>query len=319
MKINRDYVSANNTYVSNNPQYIIIHNTDNFSSGADAPAHAKAQYHGNFDNMSAHYYTDDGEVAYQAASHDRGCWHVGVNYGGRLFGTVHNQNTIGVEMCVQSGYNFNMAFANTVELVKQLMAETGISVDSVLQHYDVCAKNCPSQIRAKGMWQEFKRQIASGGSSGSDSNTAGQGVKSASGLVKVIYTGSDGLNVRTAPSMGNTVKQVVHEGTFTVVGISEDGEWYKLKSGLFITTNRKFVHFTGGGTVSSNGNFMVSVTIPDLNIRIGAGTNYARTGHMTGIRTFTIVETLEGEGSDAGWGRLFSGAGWVSLDYAKRI
>ena len=75
---------------------------------------------GNFDGMSAHYYTDDKDTVYQAASHGRGCWHVGVNYGGRLFGTANNKNSIGVEMCVQAGYDFNKAFANTVEFVRQL-------------------------------------------------------------------------------------------------------------------------------------------------------------------------------------------------------
>lgn len=164
MKVNRDYVSDNNTYTNNESKYIIVHNTDNFNAGANALAHAKAQYNGNFDNMSAHYYTDDGETVYQAAGHDRGCWHVGVNYGGRLFGTVNNKNTIGVEMCVQAGYDFQKAFSNTAEFVCQLMAETGIPSDRVLQHYDVCAKNCPSQIRAKGLWEEFKRRIQSGGS-----------------------------------------------------------------------------------------------------------------------------------------------------------
>ena len=168
MQINRDYVSDNNTYDANNPQYIVVHNTDNFHAGADASAHARAQCNGNFDGMSAHYYVDDGDTVYQAAPHSRGCWHVGVNYGGRLFGTVNNKNSIGVEMCVQAGYDFNRAFANTVEFVRQLMAETRIPADRVLQHYDVCAKNCPSQIRAKGMWEELKRQIQSGGSAGED-------------------------------------------------------------------------------------------------------------------------------------------------------
>lgn len=80
-----------------------------------------------------------------------GGWNVGVNYGGRLFGTVNNKNSIGVEMCVWAGYDFSKAFANTVEFVRQLMAETGIPADRVVQHYDVCAKNCPSQIRKMGM------------------------------------------------------------------------------------------------------------------------------------------------------------------------
>ena len=65
--------------------------------------------------------------------------------------------------------------------------------------------------------------------------------------------------------------------------------------------------------------FLVRVSISNLNIRKGAGTNYARTGKYTGKGIFTITEVKPGQGSDAGWGRLKSGAGWISLDYAKRI
>lgn len=65
--------------------------------------------------------------------------------------------------------------------------------------------------------------------------------------------------------------------------------------------------------------FLVKVSIPDLNTRKGAGTNYARTGSFTGVGVFTIMEVKSGQGSTAGWGRLKSGAGWISLDYAKRI
>lgn len=170
MKVNRDFVSENNTYEGNAPRYIVVHNTDNFASGADASAHARAQHNGNL-STSVHYYTDDKGMVYQAASHGRGCWHVGVNYGGRLFGTVNNRNSIGVEMCVQAGYDFQKAFGNTVELIRLLMAETGIPAERVVQHYDVCAKNCPSQIRAKGMWEEFRRQIGSGGSGQEDGSS----------------------------------------------------------------------------------------------------------------------------------------------------
>lgn len=65
--------------------------------------------------------------------------------------------------------------------------------------------------------------------------------------------------------------------------------------------------------------FLVRVSIPDLNIRKGPGTNYARTGIYTGKGTFTIMEVRSGQGSTAGWGRLKSGAGWISLDYGKRL
>ena len=65
--------------------------------------------------------------------------------------------------------------------------------------------------------------------------------------------------------------------------------------------------------------FMVKVGITDLNIRKGAGTNTAKTGAYTGVGVFTIVEVKDGKGSDVGWGRLQSGAGWISLDYATRV
>lgn len=498
MKINREYVSNNNTYESNSPQYIVVHNTDNFAAGADASAHARAQYNGNL-SASVHYYTDDKDMVYQTAPHGRGCWHVGVNYGGRLFGTVSNKNTIGVEMCVQTGYVFDRAFSNTVELVRQLMAETGIPAERVIQHYDVCAKNCPSQIRAKGMWEEFKRQIGGNGSGQSENTSAyttimgnavatveqmrdyirannsnveqsvldmiplylsegetegvrgdvalsqscletgnfgfsgsavtleqnnfcGMGVvsngakgnsfdtaqlgiraqiqhlkayacsdnlvqekidprfqyvmrgsapyvewlgiqenpqgkgwaagdgygskiltilktitsgesggsvnegdstqqiKTLSGFVKVFYKGKDGLNVRTSPCKGDNVDQVIFDGVYTVVGISADGAWYKLKSGLFITSDKQYVQFMENLQTASS--YMVRVAISDLNIRKGPGTEYARIGAFTGKGIFTIVEEADGQGAGK-WGLLKSYQkernGWISLDYATRV
>ena len=65
--------------------------------------------------------------------------------------------------------------------------------------------------------------------------------------------------------------------------------------------------------------FTVKVTITDLNIRTGPGTNYAKTGKFTGAGVFTITGVKDGSGSAKGWGRLKSGAGWISLDFAARI
>ena len=53
-----------------------------------------------------------------------------------------------------------------------------------------------------------------------------------------------------------------------------------------------------------------TVTISDLRIRKGPGINYDWTGAYTGKGTFTIVEKKNG------WGRLKSGAGWISLNTA---
>lgn len=65
--------------------------------------------------------------------------------------------------------------------------------------------------------------------------------------------------------------------------------------------------------------FLVDVTISDLNIRKGPGTNYDKTGKYTGKGRFTIVEVQSGKGSNSGWGKLKSDAGWISMDYAKKV
>lgn len=63
--------------------------------------------------------------------------------------------------------------------------------------------------------------------------------------------------------------------------------------------------------------YKVRVPISDLNIRKGPGTNYAGTQYIP-VGTYTIVEEADGQGASK-WGRLKSGAGWISLDYCKRI
>ena len=69
--------------------------------------------------------------------------------------------------------------------------------------------------------------------------------------------------------------------------------------------------------------FKVKVSIDDLNIRSGPGTDHSKTGKHTGKGVFTIVETASGQGSKSGWGLLKSYAnkrnGWIALDYCQRV
>lgn len=74
-----------------------------------------------------------------------------------------------------------------------------------------------------------------------------------------------------------------------------------------------------GKTENASQSFKVKVSVSDLRIRKGPGTNYDSTGRCTGKGIFTIVETKSGMGSKAGWGRLKSGAGWIALDYAVKV
>lgn len=88
-----------------------------------------------------------------------------------------------------------------------------------------------------------------------------------------------------------------------------------MKGGGVTTTPNTEKPATGGtgGTVKP---YLVRVTIPDLYIRKGPGTNYGKNGFIKpGV--YTIVEERTGAGASK-WGKLKSGAGWISLDYAKK-
>lgn len=63
--------------------------------------------------------------------------------------------------------------------------------------------------------------------------------------------------------------------------------------------------------------YRVRIKISDLSIRTGAGTNYAIKGKVNpGV--YTIVDEANGTGASK-WGKLKSGAGWVSLDYCEKL
>ena len=68
--------------------------------------------------------------------------------------------------------------------------------------------------------------------------------------------------------------------------------------------------------------YLVRVSIPDLNIRKVPGTDKPKTGKVTGVGVFTIIDEADGKGASR-WGLLKSYRekrnGWISLDHASRI
>lgn len=105
---------------------------------------------------------------------------------------------------------------------------------------------------------------------------------------------------------------VTKKGIFTIV--EEQSGFGKLKSGAgWIPLSLE------NPEEESDTSYTVRVDIAYLNIRKGPGMNYDKTGVFTGKGVFTIVEVKDGHGSETGWGRLKSGAGWISLDYTTRV
>ena len=129
----------------------------------------------------------------------------------------------------------------------------------------------------------------------------------------------DDLNYRSQPSMDGAVKGQTGKGVFTIVEVNNG--WGKLKSGVgwIWLGNPQYctINDTVNESVPTFSPYKVKISIKDLNIRKGPGTNYASNGFCS-VGVYTIVEESDGVGATK-WGKLKSGAGWVSLDYAKRV
>lgn len=96
-------------------------------------------------------------------------------------------------------------------------------------------------------------------------------------------------------------------------------------NGVVVAAVRKSdLTLVGGGSANSGGNgaqgfkpYTVKVSVTELRIRSGPGTNNSSKGTIKpGV--YTIVEEANGPGAKR-WGRLKSGAGWISLDYTERV
>ena len=129
----------------------------------------------------------------------------------------------------------------------------------------------------------------------------------------------DDLNYRSQPSMEGTVKGQTGKGVFTIIEVNNG--WGKLKSGVGWIWLGNPQYCTIKDTVKEStpafSPYKVRVSIKDLNIRKGPGTNYTSNGFCP-VGVYTIIEESDGAGATK-WGKLKSGAGWISLDYAKRV
>jgi hypothetical protein len=139
------------------------------------------------------------------------------------------------------------------------------------------------------------------------------------GKTKLLWLGDKDKTLNYSPK-SNEMVLTVHRW---FANKSCPGNWLYAKLGDLaqtVTASISGTQSTASQTLASTtGSYKVKVSISDLNIRKGPGTNYAKTGKYTGKGVFTIVENQSGKGSTAGWGRLKSGAGWISLDYATKL
>ena len=187
-------ISKKNCYIGQNkPSYVVIHETDNWSKGADAKAHATAMKNGNLAG-TVHYYVDSKSI-YQTLDHDDGAWAVGDGKG--KYG-ITNKNSINIEICVNPETDYYTAVDKAEQLAAYLLKQYGWGTDRLKRHYDASRKHCPRRILDEGLWPKFVEKTAAymKGTSGNTSTTTttkGAGYMFEPKFVKLGSTGTSVL------------------------------------------------------------------------------------------------------------------------------
>lgn len=246
--INRDYISTKNTYTGQNkPKYIVVHETDNFAKGAGAKRHAEAQAAGHLDT-SVHYYAGSDGI-YQAAAHIDGTISVGIEYGGNHSITdATNRNTINIEICVNEDGDYTKARQNAIDLVKHLMAETGIPAERVIRHFDAKGKYCPRKMMDNpALWEDFKAQIR--GKAPSIEPEAQQPAKTGAETPQqeqatrgIVVTQTDPLRIRETPN-GRQIGSIPKGEAVEILKQGKD--WHKVRyNGCIGYSAAKYISIT---------------------------------------------------------------------------
>ena len=137
-------------------RYLVIHDTGNARRGADALAHQKYFGSGN-KNASAHYFVDSKRIV-QVIEDKEASWHCGDGYG--KYG-ISNQNSIGIELCINSDGDYEEMLDNAVLLIQHLADKYKIPKTRSVRHYDASRKICPRSMSANNWqkWQEFMKRF----------------------------------------------------------------------------------------------------------------------------------------------------------------
>lgn len=96
-------------------------------------------------------------------------------------------------------------------------------------------------------------------------------------------------------------------GDRAVIDKSEDGA-----NSINSPINVKYLSKTATAVKAEFKSYLARVNVDALNIRKGPGTNYAIVGVIRDKGTYTIIE------ENGTWGKLKSGAGWISLNYCTK-
>lgn len=135
----------------------------------------------------------------------------------------------------------------------------------------------------------------------------------AKGILKTLGI-ADSAPVTTTTPVTKSIEEVAKEVISGKYGNGEARKTAITNAGYdYASVQAKVNEIVNGSKTSSFTAYKVKVTTSALNIRSGAGTNNKVVGVIRDRGVYTIVD------EKSGWGKLKSGAGWISLKYCKKF
>lgn len=320
---------------SGKPRGITVHNTGAITVSSQttmAEQYARATYPNlNMNGAIVHYYVSGYNAIWQMLNTEPGStergWHASdgnsrrkAHNGSKYSELGGNLDTIAIE-CIG---NSKEAEDATALLVAYLCKKHGLNpkVDVYTHNYFMglsesivsgAAKNCPIYILPH--WSEFISTVYKYYSPSNSSSTTPPSTTDYKEGDIVQFTGTKHYKSANAP-LGFTCKP----GKAEIQKIYQPGKSkhpYNLKYiGGGGSTVNGWVDADTISKIDSNTKFvpyLAQVTTDVLNVRSGAGANYKIVTTVKKNQVYTIVEELNG------FGRLKSGAGWISLQYIKKL
>ena len=135
--------------------WITVHESGMPRTANDALLLAQVQMDtatGKRDRQASWNYQVDEKMIYQSFEDEVICWHAGD-------GTVTlgngNNNSIGIEMCINDDGNYDGAMYHDAKLIAMLLHKYNLSLVNVKRHFDWSGKICPNYMITQGRWYEF--------------------------------------------------------------------------------------------------------------------------------------------------------------------
>jgi len=303
--ITQNHTTVNYSAQNGAKKYIVWHDT----GVKGQTAAGNANYFKSVDRKaSANYFVDKTSI-YEVVAPNLVAWHCGDGHG--KYG-ITNQNSIGIELCAEADGTFHVqTIANAVWLGKKLMKDFGISYDNNVRHYDASRKNCPQYLNTDGKWTKwyaFKAQL--------NTTTVATPAPTRGGLA--VGTKVTVRSAATHYQTGQPIASWVKGSTYAIKQVKAVNQSASKRAYLLDGINswvleQDVIPRAVIAPAPSEKSFRVQVATDALNVRTGPGTGYGIVSVIRDKGVYTITAT------SGDWGKLKSGAGWISLAFTKRV